>query len=147
MKNFDKILNEYEQIEKELLRKVKEQFIEVNSVAPKFNTTKSTTYSKLNGNTVLLHHEKLILAEMTRTDKTPLIEYEEYLSNFSKFIEENKIFRQDYFLKIIHKDNIGLKKRFKNPLLWKPEEVKAIMNDLKSDLIETPLWEIVVKLQ
>lgn len=141
MKNFDNILNEYEQIEKELLRKVKEQFIDVNSVAPKFNATKSTTYSKLNGNTVLLHHEKLILAEMTRTDKTPLIEYEEYLTNFSKFIEENKIFRQDYFLKIIHKDNIGLKKRFKNPLLWKPEEILNIISSLHKDLGSTPFFE------
>lgn len=142
MKKFEQILTDYEQAEIDILKKVKEVFIDVKDIAPKFNATISTTYSKLNGNSVIMHHEKVILADMTRMDKKPLTDYEAYLTNFSKFMQENTIFRQDYFLKIIHKDNIGIKKRFKNPLLWKPEEVKAILNSLKEDLKDSPLNEV-----
>lgn len=142
MKKFEQILTDYEQAEIDILKKVKEVFIDVKDIAPKFNATISTTYSKLNGNSVIMYHEKLILADLTRMDKKPLTDYEEFLINFSKFIEENKIFRQDYFLKIIHKDNIGIKKRFKNPLLWKSEEVKAILNSLKEDLKDSPLNQV-----
>lgn len=142
MKKIEKLLYGYQQAEIEMLQKVKDLLLDVNDIAPKINATVSTTYSKLNGNCAILHHEKLIIAELTRSDKKPLTDYEEYLIKFSKFIEENKIFRQDYFLKIIHKDNIGIKKRFKNPLLWKPEEVKAILNSLKEDLKDSPLNEV-----
>lgn len=145
MKKFEQILAEYEQAEIDILKKVKEAFIDVKDIAPKFNATISTTYSKLNGNSVIMHHEKVILADMTRMDKKPLTDYEAYLTSFSKFMEENTIFRQDYFLKIIHKDNIGIKKRFKNPLLWKADEVKAILGALKTDLEQTPFWQVVVK--
>jgi len=144
MKKFEQILADYEQAEIDILKKVKEVFIDVKDIAPKFNATISTTYSKLNGNSVIMHHEKIILADMARVDIKPLTDYETYLTNFSKFMQENTIFRQDYFLNIIHKDNIGIKKRFKNPLLWKPEEVKAILNVLKTDLKKTPLYEIIL---
>lgn len=143
MKKFENLLFKYEQTEKEILQKVRELDLDAKDIAIKIDATVSTTYSKLNGRSAILHHEKLILADIIKIDKKPLTDYEEFLTNLSKFIEENKIFKQAYFLAIIQKDNIGIKKRFKNPILWKVEEVRAMLIQLKKDLKETPFEEII----
>jgi hypothetical protein len=144
MKKFEILLINYEQAEKDILQKVRDLDLDVKDIAKKIDATVSTTYSKLNGRSAILHHENLILADIIKFENKPLTNYEEYLTNLSSFIEENKIFKQVYFLSIIQKDNIGIKKRFKNPLLWKPEEVRAILIQLKKDLKQTPFEEIIV---
>jgi predicted transcriptional regulator len=142
MKNFELILANYEATKTKIKDKIKVADLDVNEVSKKIGSPVSTTYSKLNGRDVLIHKDYLIFADILKIDKTPLIDYAEFLQDFSKYIEENDIFKQLYFLKIINKDNIGIKKRFKNPLVWKPDEVFAILNQLKTDLQASVFKEI-----
>ena len=90
MKKFEQILADYEQAEIDILKKVKEVFLDVNDIAPKFNATISTTYSKLNGNSVIMYHEKLILAD--------------FYMNFK--INIRKMFEHLYFLFFINRKNM-----------------------------------------
>lgn len=142
MKKFENILADYKAVKAEIEQKIKFADLDVNDVSKKLEASVSTTYSKLNGGNGLIHKDYIILSDLVKVDKSPLIEYAEYLSKFSKFIEDNTLFKQAYFLKIINKDNIGIKKRFNNPLVWKPDEVTAILAQLKKDLQESPFEEI-----
>lgn len=142
MKKFENILNDYNATKQKIQDRVKVTDFEIKDIARRLEVSVSTAYSKLNGGDVMIHKDFLVLADLLNIDKKPLLEYYTFLESFSKFIEENKLFKQLYFLGIIEKDNIGIKKRFKNPLVWKPEEVKAILNQLKLDLKASPLQEI-----
>lgn len=142
MRKFENILNDYNTTKQKIQDRIKVTDFEIKDIARRLEVSVSTAYSKLNGGDVMIHKDFLILADLLSIDKKPLIEYYTFLESFSKFIEENKLFKQLYFLGIIDKDNIGIKKRFKNPLVWKPEEIKAILNQLKIDLKASPLQEI-----
>lgn len=142
MRKFENILNDYNATKQKIQDRIKVTDFEIKDIARRLEVSVSTAYSKLNGGDVMIHKDFLVLADLLNIDKKPLIEYYTFLESFSKFIEENKLFKQLYFLGIIDKDNIGIKKRFKNPLVWKPEEVKAILNQLKVDLKASPLQEI-----
>lgn len=142
MRKFENILNDYNATKQKIQDRIKVTDFEIKDIARRLEVSVSTAYSKLNGGDVMIHKDFLVLAELLSIDKKPLIEYYTFLESFSKFIEENKLFKQLYFLGIIDKDNIGIKKRFKNPLVWKPEEIKAILNQLKIDLKASPLQEI-----
>lgn len=142
MRKFENILNDYNATKQKIQDRIKVTDFEIKDIARRLEVSVSTAYSKLNGGDVMIHKDFLILADLLSIDKKPLIEYSTFLESFSKFIEENKLFKQLYFLGIIDKDNIGIKKRFKNPLVWKPEEIKAILNQLKFDLKASPLQEI-----
>ena len=142
MRKFENILNDYNATKQKIQDRIKVTDFEIKDIARRLEVSVSTTYSKLNGGDVMIHKDFLVLADLLNIDKKPLIEYYTFLESFSKFIEENKLFKQLYFLGIIDKDNIGIKKRFKNPLVWKPEEIKAILNQLKVDLKASPLQEI-----
>ena len=142
MRKFENILNDYNATKQKIQDRIKVTDFEIKDIARRLEVSVSTAYSKLNGGDVMIHKDFLVLADLLNIDKKPLLEYYTFLESFSKFIEENKLFKQLYFLGIIDKDNIGIKKRFKNPLVWKPEEVKAILNQLKLDLKASPLQEI-----
>lgn len=142
MRKFENILNDYNATKQKIQDRIKVTDFEIKDIARRLEVSVSTAYSKLNGGDVMIHKDFLVLADLLSIDKKPLIEYYIFLESFSKFIEENKLFKQLYFLGIIDKDNIGIKKRFKNPLVWKPEEIKAILNQLKIDLKASPLQEI-----
>lgn len=142
MRKFENILNDYNATKQMIQDRIKVTDFEIKDIARRLEVSVSTAYSKLNGGDVMIHKDFLVLADLLNIDKKPLLEYYTFLESFSKFIEENKLFKQLYFLGIIEKDNIGIKKRFKNPLVWKPEEVKAIINQLKLDLKASPLQEI-----
>lgn len=142
MRKFENILNDYNTTKQKIQDRIKVTDFEIKDIARRLEVSVSTAYSKLNGGDVMIHKDFLVLADLLNIDKKPLLEYYTFLESFSKFIEENKLFKQLYFLGIIEKDNIGIKKRFKNPLVWKPEEVKAILNQLKLDLKASPLQEI-----
>ncbi|MFY7911814.1 MAG: hypothetical protein ACOVO2_19790 [Emticicia sp.] len=142
MRKFENILNDYNATKQKIQDRIKVTDFEIKDIARRLEVSVSTAYSKLNGGDVMIHKDFLVLADLLNIDKKPLIEYYTFLESFSKFIEENKLFKQLYFLGIIDKDNIGIKKRFKNPLVWKPEEIKAILNQLKVDLKASPLQEI-----
>lgn len=142
MRKFENILNDYNATKQKIQDRIKITDFEIKDIARRLEVSVSTAYSKLNGGDVMIHKDFLVLADLLNIDKKPLLEYYTFLESFSKFIEENKLFKQLYFLGIIEKDNIGIKKRFKNPLVWKPEEIKAILNQLKLDLKASPLQEI-----
>lgn len=142
MRKFENILNDYNATKQKIQDRTKVTDFEIKDIAKRLEVSVSTAYSKLNGGDVMIHKDFVVLADLLNIDKKPLIEYYIFLESFSKFIEENKLFKQLYFLGIIDKDNIGIKKRFKNPLVWKPEEIKAILNQLKIDLKASPLQEI-----
>lgn len=142
MRKFENILNDYNATKQKIQDRIKVTDFEIKDIAKRLEVSVSTAYSKLNGGDVMIHKDFVVLADLLNIDKKPLIEYYIFLESFSKFIEENKLFKQLYFLGIIDKDNIGIKKRFKNPLVWKPEEIKAILNQLKVDLRASPLQEI-----
>lgn len=142
MRKFENILNDYNATKQKIQVRIKVTDFEIKDIARRLEVSVSTAYSKLNGGDVMIHKDFLVLADLLNIDKKPLLEYYTFLESFSKFIEENKLFKQLYFLGIIEKDNIGIKKRFNNPLVWKPEEVKAILNQLKLDLKASPLQEI-----
>ncbi|WP_305952689.1 hypothetical protein [Emticicia oligotrophica] len=142
MRKFENILDDYNATKQKIQDSIKVTDFEIKDIARRLEVSVSTAYSKLNGGDVMIHKDFLVLADLLNIDKKPLAEYYTFLESFSKFIEENKLFKQLYFLGIIDKDNIGIKKRFKNPLVWKPEEVKAIINQLKVDLKASPLQEI-----
>ena len=142
MRKFENILNDYNATKQKIQNRIKVTDFEIKDIARRLEVSVSTDYSKLNGGDVMIYKDFLVLADLLNIDKKPLLEYYTFLESFSKFIEENKLFKQLYFLGIIEKDNIGIKKRFKNPLVWKPEEVKAILNQLKLDLKASPLQEI-----
>lgn len=142
MRKFENILYDYNATKQKIQDRIKVTDFEIKDISRRLEVSVSTAYSKLNGGDVMIHKDFLVLAELLSIDKKPLIEYYTFLESFSKFIEENKLFKQLYFLGIIDKDNIGIKKRFKNPLVWKPEEIKAILNQLKIDLKASPLQEI-----
>ncbi|GAB2621342.1 hypothetical protein GCM10027035_16860 [Emticicia sediminis] len=142
MRKFENILNDYNATKQKIQDRIKVTDFEIKDIARRLEVSVSTAYSKLNGGDVMIHKDFLVLADLLNIDKKPLLEYYTFLESFSKFIEENKLFKQLYFLGIIEKDNIGIKKRFKNPLVWKPEEIKAILNQLKLDLKASPLQEI-----
>lgn len=142
MRKFENILHDYNATKQQIQERIRVTDFDVKDVSKKLGVSVSTTYSKLNGGDVMIHKDYLVLADLLNMDKKPLIEYYTFLESFSKFIEENDLFKQLYFLGIIEKDNIGIKKRFKNPLVWKPEEIKAILNQLKNDLKASPLKEI-----
>lgn len=142
MRKFENILNDYNATKQMIQDRIKVTDFEIKDIARRLEVSVSTAYSKLNGGDVMIHKDFLVLADLLNIDKKPLVEYYTFLESFSKFIEENKLFKQLYFLGIIEKDNIGIKKRFKNPLVWKPEEVRAILNQLKLDLKASPLQEI-----
>lgn len=143
MKVFEQLLQKYNQSKEEIFSKIKDADLDVKDVSKKINASVSTTYSKLNGNADLLHQDYVIIADILKIDTVNLRNYADFLISISTFIETNKMFRQDYFLNIIDKDNIGIKKRFKNPLLWKPEEVRQILIHLKKDLQESPFGEVI----
>ncbi|WP_435357689.1 hypothetical protein [Emticicia sp. SJ17W-69] len=142
MRKFENILNDYNATKQKIQDRIKVTDFEIRDIAKRLDVSVSTAYSKLNGGDIMIHKDFLVLADLLNIDKKPIVEYYTFLESFSKFIEENKLFKQLYFLGIIDKDNIGIKKRFKNPLVWKPEEVKAILNQLKADLKVSPLQEI-----
>ncbi|MFN3852187.1 MAG: hypothetical protein ACK4NY_22320 [Spirosomataceae bacterium] len=142
MRKFENILNDYNATKQKIQDRIKVTDFEIKDIARRLEVSVSTAYSKLNGGDVMIYKDFLVLADLLNIDKKPLLEYYTFLESFSKFIEENKLFKQLYFLGIIEKDNIGIKKRFKNPLVWKPEEIKAILNQLKVDLKASPLQEI-----
>lgn len=142
MRKFENILNDYNATKQKIQDRIKVTDFEIKDIARRLEVSVSTAYSKLNGGDVMIHKDFLVLADLLNIDKKPLLEYYTFLESFSKFIEENKLFKQLYFLGIIEKDNIGIKKRFKNPLVWKPEEVKAILSQIKIDLKASPLQEI-----
>lgn len=142
MRKFENILNDYNATKQKIQDRIKVTDFEIKDIARRLEVSVSTAYSKLNGGDVMIHKDFLVLADLLNIDKKPLLEYYTFLESFSKFIEENKLFKQLYFLGIIEKDNIGIKKRFKNSLVWKPEEIKAILNQLKLDLKASPLQEI-----
>lgn len=142
MRKFENILNDYNVTKQKIQDRIKVTDFEIKDIARRLEVSVSTAYSKLNGGDVMIYKDFVVLADLLNIDKKPLIEYYIFLESFSKFIEENKLFKQLYFLGIIDKDNIGIKKRFKNPLVWKPEEIKAILNQLKVDLKASPLQEI-----
>lgn len=136
------LLAAYQAKKQEIETQIKNNDWDVKTLSKQIGVSVSTTYSKLNGYDVLIHKDYVVFADLLKIDASPLLDYANFLERFSEFIETNGIFKQLYFLKIINKDNIGLKKRFKNPLVWKPEEIKTIFEQLASDLKASPLEEI-----
>lgn len=142
MDNFRDISVKYVDAQAKLINTIRATGTPIPEIAEFLNSPISTVYNKINGNSTLLHEDMLHLSKKFNFDILPFITYEDYLISFSAFIEQNKIFRQDYFLSIINKDNKGLKKRFQKPLLWQENEVLAILTKLKSDLLVTPFSEL-----
>lgn len=143
MKRFERLFRAYQDQKKTIEYAIKNVDWDIKDLSKNLNVSVSTTYSKLNGYDVLIHKDYIVFAELLKIDPTPLLDYADYLSQFSVFIETNDIFKQVYFLKIINKDNIGLKKRFKNPLVWKAEEIIAILEQVQYDLENSPFAELV----
>jgi hypothetical protein len=140
---FEQLLQKYILAKEQVYANMKVADLDVKDISKMLDSSISTAYSKLNGNADLLHQDYIIIAEILKMDTTHLKNYADFLIRLSTFIQTNKMFRQDYFLNIIEKDNIGIKKRFKNPLLWKPDEVRQILIHLKKDLRDSPLGEVV----